>query len=126
MWKDMWYFNPVQRQKRATKWQGDSTHECNVRLGQGLLWKGVVVSILDDGIEMKHPDLEANYDKDASLDVNGNDDDPTPHYNSRNDRLLGMDSNKLYKLDAPGAANAFGNKQLSPPLTEQLTGYTKD
>ena len=53
----------------------------------GYSGKGVVVSILDDGIEMKHPDLAQNYDKDASWDVNSDDDDPTPHYNSRNDKL---------------------------------------
>ena len=53
----------------------------------GYSGKGVVVSILDDGIEMKHPDLAQNYDKEASWDVNSDDDDPTPHYNSRNDKL---------------------------------------
>lgn len=28
---------------------------------QGYTGKGIVVSILDDGIEKNHPDLEANY-----------------------------------------------------------------
>lgn len=44
----------------------------------GYTGKGVVVSIVDDGLDHRHPDLYANYDKDASRDVNDNDDDPLP------------------------------------------------
>ena len=44
------------------------------------LGKGVVVTILDDGIEWNHPDLEKNYDKEASTDLNDNDADPAPRY----------------------------------------------
>ncbi|GFS78582.1 furin-like protease 2 [Nephila pilipes] len=44
----------------------------------GFTGKGVVISILDDGIQSNHPDLAQNYDKDASYDINGSDDDPTP------------------------------------------------
>ena len=40
--------------------------------------KGVVVSILDDGIEWSHPDLKDNYDPEASIDLNDNDEDPFP------------------------------------------------
>ena len=40
--------------------------------------KGVVVSILDDGIEWDHPDLAGNYDAKASVDLNDNDEDPMP------------------------------------------------
>ena len=39
--------------------------------------KGVVVTILDDGVEHDHPDLSANYDQEASTDLNDNDNDPT-------------------------------------------------
>lgn len=44
----------------------------------GYTGKGVVVSIVDDGLDYHHPDLYANYDKEASRDVNDDDDDPTP------------------------------------------------
>jgi len=44
----------------------------------GYSGKGIVVTILDDGIERTHPDLEENYDPKASTDLNGNDDDPMP------------------------------------------------
>ena len=48
--------------------------------------RGVVVSILDDGIEHTHPDLRQNYDPLASTDINGRDDDPMPRptYNNEN------------------------------------------
>ncbi|XP_063003351.1 proprotein convertase subtilisin/kexin type 4 [Elgaria multicarinata webbii] len=49
---------------------------------QGYTGSGVVVSILDDGIERDHPDLVANYDPMASYDFNDNDPDPQPRYNA--------------------------------------------
>ncbi|KAK2086872.1 hypothetical protein P7K49_032779 [Saguinus oedipus] len=68
--------------------------------GQGLSGRGVVVSVLDDGIEKDHPDLWANYvrpwghleapspahipthlqDPLASYDFNNYDPDPQPRY----------------------------------------------
>ncbi|MCL4137474.1 UNVERIFIED_CONTAM: hypothetical protein GTU68_037289 [Idotea baltica] len=46
----------------------------------GVTGKGVVVTILDDGLEKDHPDLIQNYDPFASYDVNGRDPDPMPRY----------------------------------------------
>ncbi len=51
---------------------------------RGITGKGVVVTILDDGIQTNHPDLSRNYDPDASTDINGNDADPTPQDNGDN------------------------------------------
>ena len=45
--------------------------------------RGVVVTILDDGIEYTHPDLKRNYDKQASYDYNSYDSDPSPRYTER-------------------------------------------
>uniref|UniRef100_A0A8C5VSD0 Proprotein convertase subtilisin/kexin type 4 n=1 Tax=Microcebus murinus TaxID=30608 RepID=A0A8C5VSD0_MICMU len=47
---------------------------------QGLTGRGVVISVLDDGIEKDHPDLWANYDPLASYDFNDYDPDPQPRY----------------------------------------------
>ncbi|XP_033022307.1 furin [Lacerta agilis] len=56
---------------------------------QGYTGRGIVVSILDDGIEKNHPDLEANYDPAASFDVNDQDSDPQPRYTQMNDNRHG-------------------------------------
>lgn len=56
---------------------------------QGVTGQGVVVSILDDGIEKNHPDLVQNYDPDASYDVNDGDPDPQPRYTQLNDNRHG-------------------------------------
>ncbi|KAM4747497.1 furin-1-like [Rhinophrynus dorsalis] len=56
---------------------------------QGFTGKGIVVSILDDGIEKNHPDLQGNYDPAASYDVNDQDSDPQPRYTQLNDNRHG-------------------------------------
>ena len=50
----------------------------------GYTGRGVVVTILDDGIQHNHPDLAQNYDPLASKDINANDDDPMPQDNGDN------------------------------------------
>ena len=107
----MWYIYP-QYEKRNVK----EMRHMNVTAAwaMGYTGKGIVVSILDDGIEMKHPDLQENYDPIASYDVNSDDDDPTPHYNSRNDKL------KIHN------AESYTNGKADPPMTDFLRGYTKE
>ncbi|XP_078617601.1 proprotein convertase subtilisin/kexin type 4-like isoform X3 [Branchiostoma floridae x Branchiostoma japonicum] len=56
---------------------------------KGYTGRGVVVTILDDGIERDHPDLEENYDPNASYDVNADDPDPMPRYNPSNENRHG-------------------------------------
>ncbi|KAM4553978.1 furin (paired basic amino acid cleaving enzyme) b isoform 1-T2 [Fundulus diaphanus] len=56
---------------------------------QGYTGRGVVVTILDDGIEKDHPDLISNYDPEASYDVNDGDADPQPRYTQRNENRHG-------------------------------------
>ena len=111
LYKDMWYINP-EYERRNDK----ETRHMNVTAAWALGYtgKGIVVSILDDGIEMTHPDLSENYDAAASYDVNSDDDDPTPHYNSRNDKL------ELHK------DSSYTNGVSDPPITDFLRGYTKE
>merc|ERR1712025_1224123 len=73
-WSNTWYLN-----------RGDKL-DMNVQeaWALGVTGKGVVVSILDDGIEKDHPDLVENYDQDASYDMNDNDPDPSPRYDATN------------------------------------------
>ncbi|KAM4619288.1 furin (paired basic amino acid cleaving enzyme) b isoform 1-T1 [Polymixia lowei] len=56
---------------------------------QGYTGRGVVVTILDDGIEKDHPDLISNFDPEASYDVNDGDNDPQPRYTQRNENRHG-------------------------------------
>uniref|UniRef100_A0A672FSS4 Furin (paired basic amino acid cleaving enzyme) b n=1 Tax=Salarias fasciatus TaxID=181472 RepID=A0A672FSS4_SALFA len=74
-----WYlFNPTHQDLNTqTAW------------AQGYTGKGVVVTILDDGIEKNHPDLINNYDPEASYDVNDDDNDPQPRYTQRNENRHG-------------------------------------
>ena len=46
---------------------------------KGYTGKGIVVTIVDDGMEHDHPDLKDNYDAVASTDLNGHDRDPYPN-----------------------------------------------
>ncbi|XP_014679429.1 PREDICTED: furin-like protease 2, partial [Priapulus caudatus] len=74
--KDQWYLN-----KGAEK-----GFDMNVMAAwqKGYTGAGVVVSILDDGIQTDHPDLVDNYDPKASTDINDKDDDPYPQDNGDN------------------------------------------
>ncbi|XP_034381952.1 proprotein convertase subtilisin/kexin type 6 [Cyclopterus lumpus] len=83
-WSNMWYIHCNDKNSRCHS-------EMNILAAwqRGYTGKNVVVTILDDGIERNHPDLAQNYDHLASYDVNGNDHDPTPRYDSRNENIHG-------------------------------------
>ncbi|NXG52868.1 PCSK4 convertase, partial [Psilopogon haemacephalus] len=72
--------------------------------GQGYTGLGVVLSILDDGIEKDHPDLAANYDPLASYDFNSNDPDPQPRYSPGDENRHGT--------RCAGEAAAVANNQV--------------
>ncbi|CAO1381843.1 unnamed protein product [Diamesa hyperborea] len=76
LFKEQWYMN------------GGAKDGLDMNVGpawqKGYTGKGVVVSILDDGIQRNHPDLYENYDPAASYDINGNDSDPMPRDNGDN------------------------------------------
>jgi subtilisin family serine protease len=57
-------------------------HDINVMdaWSHGFTGRGVVVSVLDDGLEYDHSDFIGNYDPEASYDFNDNDANPYPRY----------------------------------------------
>lgn len=60
---------------------------------KGYTGKGVVLSVLDDGMDHTHPELKDNYDPKASTDLNGRDSDPFPNdsdpYNAHGTKCSG-------------------------------------
>lgn len=69
-WSEMWYLN---------RGKGLDMNVQNV-WKRNITGRGVVVTILDDGLEKDHPDLVENYDPQASWDMNNHDPDPQPRY----------------------------------------------
>lgn len=55
----------------------------------GFTGKGVVLSVIDDGLEKDNFDLISNYDPKASYDFNDNDTDPQPRYEETNENKHG-------------------------------------
>ena len=56
--------------------------------------------MIDDGLEHTHEDLKANYDPEASADLNDDDRDPLPRYdfiNSNKQGLYSIGKNKRLK-----------------------------
>jgi len=72
--KDMWYLLNT----------GQASGPAGVDMNVVPVWKnnitgrGIVIAVLDDGLDWTHPDLEGNYDPQASYDLNDNDNDPMP------------------------------------------------
>ena len=95
----MWYLN-----------KGEKGLDMNVEDAweQGYTGKGVVVTILDDGVEHDHPDLNANYDEQASIDLNDNDGDPYPRYDFFNSNKHGTRCAGTVAAAANNSACAVG------------------
>ena len=66
----------------------------------GYTGKGVTISILDDGLEITHPDLIHNYSEEASYDFNDNDRNPTPRYTQDNQNKHGTRCGRIVSASA--------------------------
>ena len=84
-WPEMWFAN--RGYENSTGFALDMNVE--EAWAAGASGKGVVVTILDDGVEKFHPDLRTNYDEEASIDLNDNDRDPSPRYDLVNSNKHG-------------------------------------
>jgi len=102
LWDRQWYLH------------GNKENDINVQPAwdKGYTGHGVVVTVVDDGIEHTHPDLHDNYDPEASTDINGGDDDPFPNeadpINKHGTRCCGEIAS--LRNDKCGIGIAFGCK----------------
>ena len=99
-WPKQWYLYNYGQYNRYLK--GSDINVVPV-WERGITGKGVVVSILDDGLDHTHPDLKRNYDPRASFDLNSNDTDPFPNdkdpYNAHGTKCggeVGAEANNEY------------------------------
>ncbi|CAD0202252.1 unnamed protein product [Chrysodeixis includens] len=96
---------------------------------EGITGRGVVVTILDDGLETDHPDLVSNYDPMASYDVNSHDTDPQPRYdmidsNRHGTRCAGevaaTANNSLCAVGVAYGASVGGVRMLDGDVTDAV------
>ncbi|KAG9487990.1 hypothetical protein GDO78_007669 [Eleutherodactylus coqui] len=85
MWSQQWYLQDTRVNPSMPKLD---LHVIPV-WKKGITGKGVVVTILDDGLEWNHTDIYANYDPEASYDFNDKDKDPFPRYDITNENRHG-------------------------------------
>ncbi|XP_064474546.1 furin-like protease 1, isoforms 1/1-X/2 isoform X2 [Ornithodoros turicata] len=116
-WLDMWYLN-----------RGGGL-DMNVEevWKKNITGRGVVVTILDDGLEKDHPDLVDNYDPQASWDMNNHDSDPQPRYdmvdsNRHGTRCAGevaaVHNNSICSVGVAYSAGIGGVRMLDGDVTD--------
>ncbi|XP_050428301.1 furin-like protease 1, isoforms 1/1-X/2 isoform X1 [Adelges cooleyi] len=118
-WPTMWYLNRG----------GGADMNVQGAWEEGITGKGIVVTILDDGLEKDHPDLMKNYDPQASYDMNGRDDDPMPRYdqmdtNRHGTRCAGevaaVANNSLCSIGIAFGASIGGVRMLDGDVTDAI------
>ncbi|XP_033124048.1 neuroendocrine convertase 1-like [Anneissia japonica] len=84
-WPQQWYLFD---QRKTTDVPKTDLHVMPV-WKKNVTGAGVVVTIIDDGLEKNHSDLSRNYDPKASWDYNDNDEDPSPRATTTNENAHG-------------------------------------
>ncbi|XP_076260552.1 neuroendocrine convertase 1-like [Rhynchophorus ferrugineus] len=97
----------------------------------GISGKGVRITILDDGLEYTHDDLNSNYDPEISYNCNEENDNPLPRYeitksNSHGTRCAGevamIANNKKCGVGIAFNAKIGGVKMLDGLVTDRIEG----
>lgn len=111
--------------------------DCNVTgvWTYNITGKGVVVAVVDDGVEWRHPDLIENYCAEGSFDLNSNDDDPSPTFDKKEENKHGTRcAGEIAAVpnDVCGIGIAYGSKfsgirVLDGPTTDSMeaTAFNK-
>ncbi|KAI7882315.1 serine endoprotease Kex1 [Mucor mucedo] len=100
-------------------------HDVNVTgvWSQGITGKNVIVAILDDGLDMDHPDLHDNYFAEGSYDFNNHVKDPRPRlqddtHGTRCAGEIAAVKNDICGLGVAYEAKVSGIRILSGEITE--------
>lgn len=80
---------------------------------RGLTGAGVTVGIVDDGLQINHPDLAPNYDAANSFDFGQNDNNPSPVFNNQFNGAGNLTSyGDNHGTSVAGVAGARGGNQI--------------
>ncbi|XP_031553978.1 proprotein convertase subtilisin/kexin type 7-like [Actinia tenebrosa] len=90
--------------------------------------QGVVVSVIDDGVEWTNPDILDNYSSEGSWDINSNDPDPMPraddaglnHHGTRCAGEIAAVPNTYCAVGVAYGAKVSGVRILDGPMTDSL------
>lgn len=77
---------------------------------------GIIIGIIDGGLEYTHPDIQPNYNTDLDFDYNGNDSDPSP-----GDVTTDRHATSCAGVAAARGNNGIGGSGAAPEAT--LTGF---
>lgn len=80
LWPDQWYLHDTRSLENVPELDMRTIPVWNM----GYTGKGIVITVMDDGLEWNHTDIRRNYDPEASWDTNDNDPDPFPRYDESN------------------------------------------
>ncbi|XP_046858835.1 proprotein convertase subtilisin/kexin type 7-like, partial [Xenia sp. Carnegie-2017] len=105
-------------------------HDINVTTiwEHDIIGTGIVVAIVDDGVEWSNPDIFENYSSEGSWDLNSNDPDPTPraddvglnHHGTRCAGEIAAVANTYCAVGVAYGAKVSGVRILDGPMTDSL------
>ncbi len=118
LFANQWHLRNTGQTGGTSGWDANLVPAWDTALGNG-----VVIGVVDDGLEFAHPDLVARYLAAASFDFNDNDPDPTPTANQPHGTSVAgvaaaSGNNALGVSGAAPAAQLAGLRLLAAPVTD--------
>ncbi|XP_032820258.2 proprotein convertase subtilisin/kexin type 7 [Petromyzon marinus] len=125
---------PFNDPKFPKQWHLRNTHTPGMDLNvtgvweRGVTGKGVVVAVVDDGVEHTLPDLQSNYCAEGSYDLTDGDQDPRPGTGDQESRhgtrcageIAAVANNSLCGVGAAYDSRVAGIRLLDGPLTDHM------